>query len=50
MCFDKVNEAHIGCKIMVLLRVEECFQGEEAISAAKSGGATELELRPMFVK
>ncbi len=35
---------------MVLFRVEECFQGEEASSAAESGGVTELESRPMFVK
>ena len=49
VCFDEVNEADVCRKIVVSSCVQECFKGEEAVSASKLGCASELKTCAMFV-
>jgi hypothetical protein len=48
--FDEINEANVRGEVMVLPRIEECFQGEESVPTNKFRGATKLESGAMFVK
>ena len=48
--FDEVNKAYVRSKVMVPSCVEESFEGEEPVSAAKFRGAAELETSAMFVE
>jgi hypothetical protein len=48
--FDKINEAYIRCEVVILLRIEECLQGEKSISTTEFRCAAELESGTMFVE
>ena len=49
--FDvKINKAYIQREVVILLRIEECLQGEKSISTTKFRCATKLELGAMFVE
>ena len=48
--FDEINEADIRGKVMIVPRIEECFQGEESIPTTEFRGATKLESGAVLVK
>jgi hypothetical protein len=48
--FDEINKTNIRGEIVVALRVEKSFEGEESVSTAEFRGASKLESGTMFVE